>query len=176
MKKNLLSLVILSLLVVNIVLTAVMLFSVLSTNKKTAAIVTDIAGILQLELNSGGDGAGAVSIADTEVYAIAEQTIALEKEESGTEGGDTKDHFAVVSISLSINMKHEDYEAYGADVVNKEDLIKSEIISVISSYTATEARLPEVQEKMCDEILERVQNLYGSTFIYKVSFSNIMVQ
>ncbi len=171
MKKNLLSLVILSLLVVNIVLTAVMLFSVLSTNKKTAAIVTDIAGILQLELNSGGDGAGAVSIADTEVYAIAEQTISLEKEE-----GDTKDHFAVVSMSLSINMKHEDYEAYGADVVNKEDLIKSEIISVISSYTATEARLPEVQEKMCDEILERVQNLYGSTFIYKVSFSNIMVQ
>ncbi len=171
MKKNLLSLVILSLLVVNIVLTAVMLFSVLSTNKKTAAIVTDIAGILQLELNSGGDGAGAVSIADTEVYAIAEQTIALEKEE-----GDTKDHFAVVSMSLSINMKHEDYKAYGADVVNKEDLIKSEIISVISSYTATEARLPEVQEKMCDEILERVQNLYGSTFIYKVSFSNIMVQ
>lgn len=171
MKKNLLSLVILSLLVVNIVLTAVMLFSVLSTNKKTAAIVTDIAGILQLELNSGEDAAGAVSIADTEVYAIAEQTISLEKEE-----GDTKDHFAVVSMSLSINKKHEDYKTYGADVVNKEDLIKSEIISVISGYTMTEARLPEVQEKMCEEILERVQNLYGSTFIYKVSFSNIVIQ
>ena len=172
MKKNLLSLVILSLLVVNIVLTAVMLFSVLSTNKKTAAVVTDIASILQLELNSSADGgAGAVSIADTEVHAIAEQTIALVREE-----GDTKDHFAVVSISLSLNMKHEDYAAYGEDVVNKEDLIKSEIISVISSYTATEARLPEVQAKMCDEILARVQNLYGSTFIYKVGISNIIVQ
>lgn len=171
MKKNLLSLVILSLLVVNIVLTAVMLFSVLSTNKKTAAIVTDIAGILQLELNSSTDGAGAVSIADTQVHAIAEQTIALVKEE-----GDTKDHFAVVSISLSINTKHEDYASYGEDIVNKEDLIKSEIISVVSSYTATEARIPEVQARMCDEILERVQNLYGSTFIYKVTFSNIIVQ
>lgn len=171
MKKNLLSLVILSLLVVNIILTAVMLFSVLSTNKKTAAVVTDIASILQLELNDSVDGAGAVSIADTEVHAIAEQTISLEKEE-----GDTKDHFAVVSVSLSINMKHDDYAAYGADVVNKEDLIKSEIISVVSSYTATEARLPEVQTKMCEEILERIQNLYGSTFIYKVTFSNIIVQ
>ena len=171
MKKNLLSLVILSLLVVNIILTAVMLFSVLSTNKKTAEIVTDIAGILQLELNSGADGAGAVSIADTEVHAIAEQTISLEKEE-----GDSKDHFAVVTVSLSINTKHDDYEAYGADVVNKEDLIKSEIISVVSGYTATEARIPEVQAKMCDEILERIQNMYGSTFIYKVTFSNIIVQ
>lgn len=171
MKKNLLSLVILSLLVVNIVLTAVMLFSVLSTNKKTAAVVTDIAGILQLELNDSVDGGGAVSIADTEVYAIAEQTISLEKEE-----GDDKDHFAVVSLSLSINTKHEDYAAYGADVVNKEDLIKSEIIAVVSSYTATEARIPEIQTKMCEEILERIQNLYGSTFIYKVTFSNIIVQ
>lgn len=171
MKKNLLSLVILSLLVVNIVLTAVMLVSVLSTNKKTAAVVTDIAGILQLELNDSPDGAGAVSIADTEVYAIAEQTISLEKEE-----GDTKDHFAVVAITLSLNMKHEDYEAYGADIVNKEDLIKSEIISVISTYTATEARLPEVQTRMCEEILDRIQNLYGSTFIYKAAFSNIIVQ
>lgn len=171
MKKNLLSLIILSLLVINIVLTAVMLFSVLSTNKKTAAVVTDIAGILQLELNDSVDGAGAVSIADTQVHAIAEQTIALEKEE-----GDTKDHFAVVSVSLSINTKHEDYASYGEDIVNKEDLIKSEIISVVSSYTATEARIPEVQAKMCEEILERVQNLYGSTFIYKVTFSNIIVQ
>lgn len=171
MKKNLLSLVILSLLVVNIILTAVMLFSVLSTNKKTAEIVTDIAGILQLELNSSADGAGAVSIADTEVFAIAEQTISLEKEE-----GDAKDHFAVVTVSLSINTKHDDYAAYGADVVNKEDLIKSEIISVVSGYTATEARIPEVQTKMCEEILERIQNMYGSTFIYKVTFSNIIVQ
>ncbi|MDE6714164.1 MAG: flagellar basal body-associated FliL family protein [Lachnospiraceae bacterium] len=171
MKKNLLSLIILSLLVVNIILTAVMLFSVLSTNKKTAAVVTDIASILQLELNDSVDGAGAVSIADTEVHAVAEQTISLEKEE-----GDTKDHFAVVSVSLSINMKHDDYASYGADLDNKEDLIKSEIISVVSSYTATEARLPEVQAKMCDEILERIQNLYGSTFIYKVTFSNIIVQ
>lgn len=171
MKKNLLSLVILSLLVVNIILTAVMLFSVLSTNKKTAEIVTDIAGILQLELNSSADGAGAVSIADTEVHAIAEQTISLDKEE-----GDSKDHFAVVTVSLSINTKHDDYAAYGADVVNKEDLIKSEIISVVSGYTATEARIPEVQTKMCEEILERIQSMYGSTFIYKVTFSNIIVQ
>ena len=42
MKKNLLSIVILSLLVVNIALTAVMMFSVLKTNDRTAAIVTDI--------------------------------------------------------------------------------------------------------------------------------------
>ena len=56
MKKNLLSIVILSLLIVNIVMTAIMLFSVIGTNKRTAEIVTDIAGILSLELGTEAGG------------------------------------------------------------------------------------------------------------------------
>ena len=52
MKKNLISIVILALLIVNIVLTAIMMFSVTSTNKKTAALVTDIASAISLDLGS----------------------------------------------------------------------------------------------------------------------------
>ena len=48
MKKNLLSIVILALLIVNLVLTSIMMFSVTSTNKKTGAVVADIASILKL--------------------------------------------------------------------------------------------------------------------------------
>ena len=39
MKKNLISIVILALLIVNIVLTAIMMFSVTGTSRKTAALV-----------------------------------------------------------------------------------------------------------------------------------------
>lgn len=169
MKKNLLSIVILSLLVVNIIMTAVMLFSVVSTNKKTAAIVTDIAGILNLELENGnGSGSSTpVSMAETEVYSIAEpMTITLQREE-----GDTTDHYCIVSVSFSVNTTHEDYEQFG-DLSSKESLIKSEIIAVVSSYTVAEAKL--CQQEMCDEILERIQEMYGSDFIYKVSFSEII--
>lgn len=94
-------------------------------------------------------------------------TVALKKDE-----GDDKDHYAIVAVSLSMNTKHEDYATYGADVAAKENLFKSEIISVISSYTASEAKLS--QEAMCDEILKRIQAMYGSDFIYKVSFSDLM--
>ena len=57
MKRNLLSVLILALLVVNIVLTGIMMFSVVGTSKKTSALVTDIATILQLEIGSAkGEG------------------------------------------------------------------------------------------------------------------------
>ena len=169
MKKNLLSIIILSLLIVNIALTAVLMFSVLKTNEKTAAIVTDIADILALELDKGdgSDSVEAVSLADTEVYSIADSmTIPLKREE-----GDSKDHYCIVKVSFSMNMKDPDFATY-SDLSTKETLIKSEIISVIGSYTLGEAQLS--QDAMCEEILKSVQQMYGSSFIYKVSFSEIM--
>lgn len=171
MKKNLLSIVILSLLIVNIVLTAIMMFSVTSTNKKTAAIITDIASIINLELESGdgSQGAQTISIADTVVYPIEDPiTVVLIPSEDG------KDHYCVVSVDLSLNSKDPDYATYSADLANKEGLIKGEINSVIAEYTLEEARLS--QDALAQEILQRVQNMYNSEFIYKVSFREIMFQ
>ena len=167
MKKNLLSIIILSLLVVNIALTGVMMFSVLKTNEKTAAIVTDIADILAIELDKGKESEEpAVSLADTEVYSIQDKmTIPLKQDE-----GDTSVRYFVVKVSFSMNIQHEDYEQYH-DLSAKETLIQSEIISVIGSYTLSEAQLS--QDIMCEEILKRVQKMYNSDFIYKVSFSDI---
>ena len=49
MKRNMLSILILALLVVNLVMNAIMLLSVMSTNSKTAKIISDVATALQLE-------------------------------------------------------------------------------------------------------------------------------
>ena len=48
MKKNLLSVLILALLVVNIVLTTIMMLSITKTNSKTAELVTNIATVMNL--------------------------------------------------------------------------------------------------------------------------------
>ena len=53
MKKNLLSIAILALLIVNVVLTSVMLFSVNGTMKKSAALIDSISVALKLEMNEG---------------------------------------------------------------------------------------------------------------------------
>ena len=68
MKKNLLSVLILVLLIVNIALTSVMMISVTGTNKKTAELVTNIATVMNLELSVPGQEESAVSLADTDTY------------------------------------------------------------------------------------------------------------
>ena len=67
--------------------------------------------------------------------------------------------------------KFWNFATYGT-LEEKEDLLKGEINSVIGGYTYTEAKL--AQDQMCEDILKRVQAMYGSDFIYKVSFSEII--
>lgn len=172
MKKNLLSIIILALLVVNLVLTSVMMFSVMSTNKKTGAVVSDIASILKLELGEAGEGEAAVpavSMEDTDVYNIEdEMTIPL------TKGADGEEHYALVQASLSMNTKDKDYKTYGETLDEKVTLIQGEISEVIGQYTADEIQ-PRTEE-IKEEILSNIQEMYGSDFIYKITFSKLIVQ
>ena len=54
MKKNLMTVLILALLIVNIALTGVMLVSIVGTNKKTAQLVDNITTAMNLELTVPG--------------------------------------------------------------------------------------------------------------------------
>lgn len=174
MKKNLLSIIILALLIVNLVFSAIIMISVTSTNKKTAAVIGDIATILNLELESGkaGEDVPEVSIDDTAVYDIPEQmTIPLKK------GADGKDHFALVSVTLVMNTKHDDYETYGTEeaLAGKVSLIKGLVVEAFGSYTMEQIQIDN-GEAVREDILSRIQTMYGSDFIYKVTFRDIIEQ
>lgn len=170
MKKNLLSIVILALLIVNLILTSIMMFSVTSTNKKTAAVVGDIATILNLELGTGEEGEDeeeAVSMADTATYDIEdEMTILL------TKGSDGEDHYAMVQATLLMNTKSDGYGTYGSSI--SDALIKGYIVDVIGDYTADEVQ-PEI-DKIKEEILSLIQEKYESDFIYDITFGELLIQ
>lgn len=165
MKKNLLSIIILALLIVNIVLSAIMMINVTSASKKTAQLVADISTVLQLDIDGlpQSSATATVSQADTAVYDLTgELTIPLKNDADGTA------HYAVGTVSLSMDMKHEDYATY-SDLSTREGLIKDIIFDVLGNYTMEEAK--ENSSAVKEEILVRIQELFGSTFIYGVSFN-----
>lgn len=174
MKKNLLSILILGLTFVNIVISGITMFSVMTTNQKTAKVVTDVANAISIDLGTGsaeGETAVAVPIEDIETYSIPDKmTIALRPTP-----GDDDAHFCMVTVFFSINSKHKDYKKYSATVKDKENLFKSIINDVFSQYTIDEARVS--QDEIKKEILKKVQEKYsGSDFIFDVSFSDIVFQ
>lgn len=171
MKKNILSILILALLIVNIVLTGIMMFSVVGMTKKVSALVSDIAGIVKLDMAEGleEEPESAIPMSDVAVYAFPEEmTIELKKGEDGEQ------HYAVVKISLSMNTKHDDYEEYSAGLEERQTMIQDQINSVFRSYTLEEAQ--SNQEALKAEITKKIQDMYDSTFIFGVNFGDIKFQ
>jgi len=178
MKKNLISIAILALLIVNIVLTSIMMISITGTNKKTAALISDIAMAIELDLDTGGDEAISVPIENIVTYTIADLTILMKKSTvinaDGVEVESEKDHYALFSVTFSMNSEHEDYATYGADIAAREDLIKGVINEVVRRYTMEQASAnPQLVE---DELLKEIQNLFGSDFIFDVTLPKSLYQ
>lgn len=172
MKKNLMTVIILALLVVNIVLTSVLMFSVIGTNKKTAELVTNIATVLDLELTVPGqeEPERVVSLEDTEIYSFASPlTIPLAPEEG------EKQKYIMFEVALSMDSKHKDYKKYSKTVDEKSVLIQDTITSVVSAYTESECRadLENNLEGLKKEILTAIQKLFDSDFIYKVAINEV---
>ncbi|MBQ3035448.1 MAG: flagellar basal body-associated FliL family protein [Lachnospiraceae bacterium] len=172
MKKNFISILILGCTLINIVLSAITMFSVVSTNQKTAAIVTEVAQILDIEL--GGteteEKENDIPIENIVTYSISEEMmVELKPSADGTR------HFCSVTVFFSMDSKHKDYKKYGATIGENELILKSIIGEVFQQYTMDEARAN--QDEISAEILKKVQAKYGdSDFIFDVSFSDIMFQ
>ena len=164
MKRNLLSVLTLALLIVNVALTAVMMISVTQTNKKTAALIDSISMVLNLEIEEGP-----VPISDLDVYQIPdEMTILLKADDSGMS------HYAMVSVSIVMNSKDEDYATYQPMVSQRESLIKSEIMEAFGSYTKAEVEADS--SIVANDIKQRLQTMFDSKFITDVSFQKIVTQ
>ena len=176
MKKNLISIIILALLIVNIVLTAIMMFSVVGSSRKTAALVDNIATALDLELvaDSGeAEEEEAVPMSDIALYTITDKMTIPLKVETNADGAEEQ-HYFIAKVTLSMNTKADGYKDYGETMADRESLIKSEIEAVIQSHTVDEAR--NTQDQMREEILARIQAMFDSEFVFDVSFSDTMIQ
>ena len=181
MKKNLLTIVILALLIVNIVLTSIMMISMMGTNKKTADLVSDIAAVLNLELGVGDEEEEEVEIpmSQQEIWNLdGNMTIPLQPEKIVDAAGNvtgSKDHYIQFSVSFSLDTKGEGYKDYGGEnIVNYESMVEDAINKTVSKHTIEECR--NDFESIRAEILESVRALFDKEFIYKVVINEIKFQ
>lgn len=171
MKKNLMTVIILALVLVNLVLTAILAFTIIPQTRKSNQLIDKIASAIDLELEDGSSkDTAAVPVEDIEVYDIeASFTVNL------SPSGDGKDHVAVFSIGLSLNTKSDGYKSIGTEgLKKKETLIKNDINTIVSGYTMEQFR--EDEQSVKDAILEDLQEMFGSDFIVGVSFSSVNTQ
>lgn len=168
MKKNILTIIIMAIVLINTILTAVLIFAIVPSANKTTKLVDKVASIINLELESPESGEEEIAFSDIMTHDIADKlTITLD-------GYDGKPHFAVFYVSLSMNSKHKDYESYSTKVGENEIAIKEIIDEEFTKYKSEEINANKNAIKQ--QVLIRVQELFKSDFIINVSFGNIILQ
>lgn len=166
MKKNLMTVLVLVLVLVNLILTAVTMLTVMPTASQANQLITEVCAALDLEISSGRTAnLSSVPIEDIVIYDVADSlTINL------TDSSDGSEHYAIVKVSISMNSKNADYEIYG-DLSTRESYIKSITNNVICKYTIDQFK--NNPEDAQAEILAQLQGIFDSDFIIGVGFPEV---
>ncbi len=180
MKKNLMSVLILALVLVNLILTAILTISVLPQTKKANELITQVCAAINLELQSGEvKDASTVPIGQQESYPLSELTINLKDSVIVDENGKTTTsggHYVVLTPYVSMDTKADGYKEYGSaeEMALKEDMIKNVINKAFQKYTVEECR--EDEKAISEQIVKELQKLFQSEFIFDVGYSKITYQ
>ena len=158
MKRNMLAIVILAATLVNIFLTALMLFTVIPKAQRTDALIQKICTIIDLELEDP-DAADYVEIPveDRVTYNLSSKiTVNLTKAE-----GETKSPYAQVEVTLMLNKKAESYETIQPLLVNYESVIRNIVSEEVCVYTTDD--LDANKDFIQKRILTRLSTEFGTT-------------
>ena len=169
MKKNLATILLISMAFVNLTLSIVLVFVVIPSSMKTNQVVTKVMQILDLELESA-EPTPALGVEDIEVYSFAEKiTVNLAKTP-----GDSNNHYALFSVSLSMNKTNKDYSTKSELISTSETIIKEIISEEFGKYTVD--TVLENKEEIKEAIIEQLAKYFDSDFIVNISFGDLLVQ
>lgn len=174
MKKNIFSVIITALTVINVVLTAIMFFVMLPTFQKTNSLITQVASVLNLELDADSDANADSNYTINDIEAVpvafeAEQTYNLKSSK-----GENGSHYAMLKgYVINLNTKSDDYDSKMAETITNNQAQFTGIISnVIQSHTKEEA----TQDVIEKEALEKVQALLDNKVAVSVILNGYVTQ
>ncbi|MBQ4283903.1 MAG: flagellar basal body-associated FliL family protein [Lachnospira sp.] len=175
MKKSMLNVITLALVLINLVLTVVLTFSLVSTNNKTNKLITKVAEIIELDvggLNPDGSLAdGKVNVDDIQ-YVDVMNGDSDDITVSYSSGGKT--HYVVLKVTIGLNTKADDYATKSVSVNNGMRLIVSTVTNeaIKYNYDAVQANKQTIEKAL----LESLQQQFQTKMICSVTISEVLVQ
>ena len=174
MKKSTLNVITLALVLINLALTVILTFSLVSTNNKTNKLIGKVAEIIDLDVagidsgdKSASTNAGIEDISYVDVTNNGSNEIMI----SYTDGGKT--HYAVINVSLGINTKAKDYTDKNTVINNGMKVIVNTVQTEAMKYTYSTVASSKATIEA--DLLSQLQDMFQTQCITSVIVS-IVVQ
>lgn len=171
MKKNMLTVLVLILCIVNLTLSAYIVFTVVPNAQRTDNLITRILQIIDLELESPlpQDINTTYDIENIVKYSLEDMTTNL------IAGKDGKTHYAkITNASLTMNNADEDYAKLS---VKLEDM-EADIISIfkdnVAKYDNEQLAAVDMKKTIKEQILLDIQTLFNSKFVVDITIDYLI--
>ena len=173
MKKSFLQIITLALVVVNMVLSVLLVFTCMPAIRKTSNLVDRICEIVDMDVAGPNGELETVDIKNLEEVAVTFNG------ETDTQlnlktGDDGKGHHIQVGVTIVVDKSHKDYKTMRPTIDTAMSMIDSKVIEVLTKYTMEQAN--NNKEEIRKELLGELQTLFNSTFIYDISFTSFITQ
>ncbi len=173
MKKEL-NVIILALVLVNLVLTVILTFSLVSTNKKTNSLINKVAQIIDLDVaggvsnNNSSTGSGIENVSYIDIKNNDSTDIIVSYVDNG------KTRYAVLSVSVGLNSKAKDYSTVSTSVDNGMKVLVNKITNEANKYTYS--TISANKSTMETDLLKEFQQELFKTETIQSVLINIVVQ
>lgn len=176
MKKSMLNVITLALVLINLVLTVLLTFSLVSTNKKTNNLITKVSEIIDLDvggISTSGDSTSTGRVSESDIVYVDvtsgdNDSITVSYTSNG------KTHYAVLKVSLGLNSKAKDYSTKSTSINNGMKVIVSTITKEAQkySYDAIEKNMAKIES----DLLATLQDQFETQCIYSVTIYSVVTQ
>ncbi len=172
MKKNLLTIIILALGILNMILSTIIVFTMVPTTMRTNKLIAKVAANIDLEISplKEEEEISEIKIEDIEIYHVSDPLIInLKKSDK-----DSKNHYLSVEVALSVNKKSKDYKTLASKITDYETYITEIITEEFSKYTMDNVN--ESKDEIKVSILNKIQEKFNSEIVINVSFGKFVVE
>lgn len=178
MKKNILTVVVIALCLINLALSAVIVFSIVPMANRTNDLITQVASVINLELEDpNADSIVAdVPVADREALAPIggenEVMINLKKDASSQQ-----QHYAMYdTVTLTVNKAAEDYKTV-TDLISKNSTyIMDCVTTTLAQRTLEELQNDTDRSELKADIIEKLNDYFDSSAVCDVVVNNLKYQ
>ncbi len=173
MKKNLITVIILAICIINLIFNILIVFVFMPQATKTNNLITDIAKALDLEIASLSSGAypGQFDVSNLAPFQL-EQGNPINLADDGS--GDV--HMVQYGLTINLDKTAADYKDVETNLTSSTALVYDTARDIIAKYTYSQVIDVEVQRQIKEEILYSLKETFNTECIYSVSFYNWVAQ
>lgn len=171
MKKNLITVLILAISIINLVFNVLLVFVFMPSANKTNKLITDIAKVLDIEIASQTSGDNAFDVSNL-VYFKLDQGNPINLASDGSNNA----HVLQYGLTINLDKTASDYSKTETTLTESKDMIYDITRNIIGRYTYDQVVDVNVQDQIKEEVLTVLKETFNSESIHSVSFYNWVAQ